>query len=149
MDTFVYRWILRIKFYWQVSIDFRLLASLKENDCEVAEMNSPDSLKSYRVRDVLPSFKPSFVSLISVFVCGILWLKNESTNDRMIALENRMNMFPLEVRVESGSPKKYVQPLNVKPTTDSVELLIKKIQTPFTSRIDYTAGRNRGCHFAV
>ena len=100
-------------------------------------MDSSNSSKSYRVRDILPSYKPSFVSLISVFVYGILWLKNETTNGRLIALENRMNMFPLEVRVESGSPKENFQSLNVKSTTDSVELLIKKIQTPITSTLLY------------
>ena len=75
--------------------------------------------------------------------CGQQPTTKPTTNDRLIALENRMNMFPLEVRVESDSPKENFQSLNVKPTTGSVELLIKKIQTSITRRIDFTAGRNR------
>ena len=106
------------------------------------EMESTcSSSKSSRVRDFL-LFSSISISLVLVFASGCLWMKNETTNDRLIALENRMNKFPLEVRVESGSPKENFEQLNVKPTTDSVETLT-------INRIDYTSGRNYDCYFAV
>jgi len=46
-----------------------------------------------RVRDFLPSVKPSYMSLILVLVCGMNLMRNESTNDRLLALENQMETF--------------------------------------------------------
>ena len=40
--------------------------------------DSSRSSSSKRVQDLLPSLKPSYVSLISLFLCGILW-KNKRT----------------------------------------------------------------------
>ena len=118
--------------------------SQKVNDCEVAEvakMDSPNTSKSQRVRDFLPSIRPSFLSLMLVFACGCLWMKNETTYDRLIALENRMNMFPLEDRVRSVSIENHER-MTLKPTEESVELLLKKIQTPVTHSFDYNPGKN-------
>ena len=49
--------------------------------------------RSQRVRELFPSLRPSCLSVILVFVCGVLWLKNEATNDRLITLERQMNAF--------------------------------------------------------
>ncbi|CAH3166266.1 unnamed protein product, partial [Porites lobata] len=49
--------------------------------------------------DFVPSLRPSFLSVVLVFVCGCLWVKNETTNERLIALESRVNLFPRVQRV--------------------------------------------------
>lgn len=67
-------------------------------------MEKPRSSKSCRLRDFLPSFRPSFLSLILFCACGYLWLRNETLNDRMIALENRLNKFLREDRVVTDDP---------------------------------------------
>ena len=75
----------------------RLPVSLND-DREVAKMaDSSRSYKSSRARDLLPSVRPSYVSLLLVFVSGFLWLKNEATNDRLLAVENRLQMLPRNV----------------------------------------------------
>ena len=140
MNTPVYRnWIFKDHI---LLASFHRLSSSCVTVAAVAAMDSSNSSKSHRVRDFLPSVRPSFLSFMLVLACGYLWMKNETINDRLIALENRMNKFPLEVRVESGSPKENFEQLNVKPTTDSVETLT-------INRIDYTSGRNYDCYFAV
>jgi len=79
-------------------------------------MESSRSSKSHRLRDFLPSIRPSYVSLVLIFVCGFLWLKYEATNDRLLALENRMNMISRECHVRSDSPKANKEGTNSKPT---------------------------------
>ena len=59
---------------------------------------------SERVQDFLPSFKPSHVSLISLFLCRILWLKNEATNERLSVIETTS---PREISVRSGFANGY------------------------------------------
>ena len=56
-------------------------------------MKPLNSSKSHRLFDFVPSVKPSVVSVILVFVCGVLWVKNETTNERLIALESRLHCF--------------------------------------------------------
>ena len=63
-------------------------------------MKSLNSSKSHRLFDLVPSVKPSVVSVILLFVCGVLWVKNETTNERLIALESRLYCFSC---VKSGS----------------------------------------------
>ena len=43
--------------------------------------------ESRRLLDFVPSIRPSFLSVVLVFVCGCLWVKNETTNERLILLE--------------------------------------------------------------
>ena len=83
----------------------RLPVSLREleNDLNSVEMDSSNSSKSRRVDDCLPSIQPSFLSVMLLFACGCLWVKNETTNERLTVLENRVNMFSLEVIVKTGS----------------------------------------------
>ena len=66
--------------------------------------DSSRSPSSKRVQDFLPSFQPSYVSLISLFLCGILWLKNEATNERLSVLRTTS---PREIYVRSGFVKGY------------------------------------------
>ena len=72
---------------------------VKENDREAAEMKSLNSPKSHRLLDFAPSIRPSFLSVMLVFVCGCLWVKNETTNERLIALQSRIDYLPCVKRV--------------------------------------------------
>ena len=64
-------------------------------------MASVNFSKSHRLVDFLPSIRPSFLSVVLLFACGCLWVKNETTNERLIALETRINMSPV-VLVNTG-----------------------------------------------
>jgi len=104
-----------------------------------------DSLRSYkssRARDLLPSVRPSYVSLILVLVCGFLWLKNEATNDRLLAVENQLKMLPQKCRFENKSPFTNHEGTTPRPTVNSPELLGNKIKAPDTKRFDYPSGKN-------
>lgn len=69
------------------------------------------SSKSRQVHDLLPSIiRPSILSVMLLFAygCLALWVKNETSNERLIVLENRFRMFPLEVTVKTdGSPENH------------------------------------------
>ena len=56
----------------------------------VVNLKGMENSKDHRVRDFLPDIKPSYLSVILVSVCGILFLKNEATNDRLFVLEQNM-----------------------------------------------------------
>ena len=83
---------------------FVFLSSLKYRQrCRRIEMESPS--KSHRVRDFLPSVKPSYLSLILVLVCGMIFIRNESTNDRLKVLEKQMKILTAsKSSVDIGSP---------------------------------------------
>ena len=103
--VFIWAAIYRIKLFWQLSTDFRfpVCLTLTANAREVAlKMASVDSSKSHRFVDFLPSIRPSFLSLVVLFARGCLWMKNETTNERLRALESRINMSPVEVLVKTG-----------------------------------------------
>lgn len=82
---------------------FRLPAFLK--DSEAREMESASRIpKSLQVLKFLPSVRPSYLSLILVFVCGMNLLRIETTNDRLFALEKQMKMLSSsESCVKTGS----------------------------------------------
>ena len=76
---------------------------VKENDCEAAEMKSSNFPISHRLLDFVPSIRPSFLSVILVFVCGCLSVKNETTKDRLFALESRIDYMPCVNMVKRAS----------------------------------------------
>ena len=78
---------------------------LAMSDTEAAEMDVKRASKSSRVCDFLPSIRPSYVSLILIFVCGFLWLKYEATNDRLLELDNQLKMLRTEWKDEEKSMK--------------------------------------------
>ena len=53
-------------------------------------LRETDQSKYHGVGCFHPFIRPSFLSVILVFVCGILFMKNEETNDRLFALEQQM-----------------------------------------------------------
>ena len=92
-------------------------------------MEKARSSKSCRLHDFLPSIRPSFLSLLLFCACGYLWLRNDTLNDRMIALENRLNKFLREDRIVNNPPQEVVGSTPSKPTA--------------TKLPDYKTGTNR------
>ena len=127
MDALVYTRIKFLAFFHRV----RLPVSLREleNDLNLAEMDSSNSSKSRRVHDCLPSIQPSFLSVMLFFACGCLWVKNETTNERLTVLENRVNMFPLEIIVKTGSSLEHHKITTLMPKEESARYPLNKLKT--------------------
>ena len=64
-------------------------------------------------------------------------MKNETTNERLIALESRVNLFPC---VQSVSAKN-TDRMSLLPTKGISRDLYKKVQTHISERIGYTSGK--------
>ena len=97
-------------------------------------MKSFNSSKSQRLLDFVPSIRPSFLSVILVFVCGYLWVKNETTKERLIALESRINCF-------SCGETENLDRITLSPTKGTARDLYKKIQITFSEGISYNPGK--------
>ena len=106
------------------------------------ESPSKSSPKSHRVGDFLPSVKPSYLSLMLVLVCGMNLLRNDSTNDRLFALEKQMKILSSSKScVETGSSSNYEE-MSDKPITDSV-ILVRKTAKPLEKRpYNFPRGKN-------
>ena len=55
--------------------------------------NPMDTSKPNRLREFLPSLRPSCLSLVLAIVCAALWFRNEATSDRLLALEKQTAVF--------------------------------------------------------
>ena len=112
---------------------------MKLHSMKMASVNSSKSHRS-RLLDFFPSIRPSFLSVVLLFACACLWMKNETTNGRLTALETRINMFPLEVLVKNGrSTENSVQKrTTLKPKEESGRHLVRKIQREM--KFDDTSG---------
>ena len=110
-----------------------------ENDCSytVEEMKALNFSKSHRLFDFIPSVKPSVVSVILVFVCGFLWVKNETTNKRLIALESHLHCFSCVKSVSTENLDK----MTLSPTKDSTNYHYKNIRTRISEGIGHTSGK--------
>ena len=104
---------------------------------QTAEMKSSNSSESRRLLDFVPSLRPSFLSVVLVFVCGCLWVKNETTNERLIGLESRINVFPCVQSV----PTENTDRISLSPTEATARDLYKKVQTHISERIGHTSGK--------
>ena len=100
-------------------------------------MKSSNSSESRRLLDFVPSLRPSFLSVVLVSFCGCLWVKNETTNERLIALESRVNLFPCVQSVSTENTDR----MSLSPTEATERDLYKKVQTHVSERIDYTSGK--------
>ena len=132
-----------IKFYWQVSLalDRRghvVLPNRRRNIKTLEMADSSRSSKSNRIQDSFPSVRPSYVSIISIFVCGILWLKNEATNKRLSVLETTL---PHMIREVNGFSKEYYQGKAFKSMGDSRVVFARKAQQNFSKRLHYPLGK--------
>ena len=100
-------------------------------------MKSSNSSESRRLLDFVPSLRPSFLSVVLVFLCGCLWVKNETTNERLIGLESRINLFPCVQSVSTENTDR----ISLSPTEATARDLYKKVQTQVSERIGYTSGK--------
>ena len=125
---------LRIKFTGKFPTHLHLPCM---DDWQATEMKSSNSpAESRRLLDFVPSIRPSFLSVVLVFVCGRLWVKNETTNERLIALESRVNLFPCVQSVSTENTDR----ISLSPTKGTARDLYKKVQThvygaPFVSKL--------------
>ena len=106
-------------------------------------MESPlkSSPKSIRVGDFLPAVKPSYLSLILVLLCGMNLMWNESTNDRLIALEKQMKTLSASKScVDTSSPSHY-EGMFDKPMADSV-IPARKTTKPLEKKPYFPRGKN-------
>ena len=97
-------------------------------------MKPLSSSKSHLALDLVPSVKPSVVSVILVFVCGVLWVKNEGTNEGLVALESRLHCFACVNSISTENLDK----MTPSPTKDSAKYYYKNIRTPISERIGQT-----------
>ena len=97
-------------------------------------MKPLNSSKSHRLFDFVPSVKPSVVSIILVFVCGVLWVKNETTNERLIALESRLHCFSCVKSVSTENLHK----MTPSPTKESAKYHHKNMRTAIPEGIGHT-----------
>ena len=97
-------------------------------------MKPLNSSKSHRLFDFVPSVKPSVVSVILVFVCRVLWVKNETTNEGLIALESRLHCFSCVKSVSTENLDKMTR----SPTKDSTKYYYKNTRTPISEGIGHT-----------
>ena len=100
-------------------------------------MKSLNATKSHRLLDFVPSVKPSFLSVILVFVCGCLWLKNETTNERLFALESRIDYLPCFNVVKRVSFERMTR----SSTKVTSKELYKKMRTHFSEGNPHTSGK--------
>ena len=95
---------------------------------EAAKMKSLNSPHCHRLLDFAPSIRPSFLSVMLVLVC--LWVKNETTNKRLVALQSRIDNLPrLFNRITRSSTKA------------TPKDLYKKMRTHFSGEIVHTSGK--------
>ena len=64
-------------------------------------------------------------------------MKNETTNERLFALESRVNLFPCVQSVSAENTDK----MSLLPTKGIARDLYKKVQTYISERIGYTPGK--------
>ena len=102
-------------------------------------MKSLNATKSHRLLDFVPSIKPSFLSVLLVFVCGCLWVKNETTNERLLALESRIDYLPCVNMVKRVSFERMTRS-SAKAST--IKDLYKKMRTNFSEGIPHTSGKS-------
>ena len=100
-------------------------------------MKSLNATKSDRLLDFVPSIKPSFLSVMLVFVCGCLWVKNETTNERLLALESRIDYLPCVNMIKRISFERMTRSSTKVTRKD----LFKKMKKHFSEGIPHTSGK--------
>ena len=100
-------------------------------------MKSVNATKSHRLLDFVPSIRPSFLSVMLVFVCGSLWLKNETTNERLIALQSRIDCL----RCVNMAKRVSFERMTDSSTKVTPKDLYKKMRTHFSEGIPHTSGK--------
>jgi len=94
------------------------------------ESTSKSSPNLHRVRGFLPSVKPSYLSLILVLVCATNLMRNESTNDGLLALKKQIKILSAshESRVDTSSSSNNDE-MSAEPFADSVRPVRKTAES--------------------
>ncbi|XP_022804940.1 uncharacterized protein LOC111342155 [Stylophora pistillata] len=66
------------------------LASLCKFVEDGRRLEKMETSKNHRIRDFLPHIRPSYLSVLLVFISGILFLRNDATNHRVFLLEQKI-----------------------------------------------------------
>ena len=97
--------------------------------------------RSHRVLEFLPSIRPSYLSLILIFVCGLNLMRNESTNDRLLDLERQIKILTSSQSCVETRPQSSNEELSDKSITESV-ILTRKTREP-ENKLYYPTGKNQ------
>ena len=97
-------------------------------------LNTP---RSHRLLDFVPSVRPSFLSVMLILVCGCLWVKNTTINERLVELESRIHCFSC---VKSISIKN-LDKMTLSPAKDTAKDLYKNMQTHVSEGIASNSGK--------
>ena len=102
--------------------------AMKQRGCGAEEM---------KLLDFVPSVRPSFLSVMLVFVCGCLWVKNTTINERLVALESRIHCFSCVKSISIENLDK----MNLSPAKDTAKDLYKNMQTHVSEGIASNSGK--------
>ena len=97
-------------------------------------LNTP---RSHRLLDFVPSVRPSFLSVMLVFVCGCLWMKNTTINERLVELESRIHCFSCVKSISIENLDK----MTLSPAKDTAKDLYKNMQTHVSEGIASNSGK--------
>ena len=111
---------------------------MKERRCGAEEMKPLNTSRSPRLLDFVPSVRPSFLSVMLVFVCGCLWVRNTTINERLVALESRIHCFSC---VKSISFENLDKMTLSSPVKDTEKDLYKNMQTHVSEGIASNSGK--------
>ena len=110
---------------------------MKERRCGAEEMKPLNTSRSHRLLDFVPSVRPSFLSVMLVFVCGCLWVKNTTINERLVALESRIHCFSCVKSISIENLDK----MTLSPAKDTAKDLYKNMQTHVSEGIASNSGK--------
>ena len=100
-------------------------------------MKPSHTSRSYRLLDFVPSVRPSFLSVMLVFVCGCLWVKNTTISERLVALESRIHCFSCVKSISTENLGK----MTLWPAKDTAKDHYKNMQTYVSERIAFNSGK--------
>ena len=86
--------------------------------------------------DFLPSTRPSLLSVVLIFVCGCLWMNNESLRTRRLAVEHRLQTLSKECRAneelltQASTPFTSHAPSGKRNFAKNVLLIVRRIFAP-------------------
>ena len=100
-------------------------------------MKPLNTSRSHRLLDFVPSVRPSFLSVMLVFVCGCLWVKNTTINERLVALESRIHCFSCVKSISIENLDK----MTLSPAKDTAKDLYKNMQTHVSEGIASNSGK--------
>ena len=100
-------------------------------------MKPLNTSRSPRLLEFVPSVRPSFLSVMLIFVCGCLWVKNTTINERLVELESRIHCFSCVKSISIESLDK----MTLSPAKDTAKDLYKNMQTHVSEGIASNSGK--------